>query len=118
MPVRFVDDPELAYVLQRYREAHDMAHVLLAQDISILGEIIVKWYEAVQTDLPMCYAAGVFGALKMTPKEKDQYLKTYLKWAVEAGKKSKFYLNIYYEKRWEQDLDDLRRELNIPPLPC
>ena len=26
--VRFVDDPELAYVAQRYREVHDLWHVL------------------------------------------------------------------------------------------
>ena len=28
-PVRFVDDVELAYVLQRYREVHDFNHLLL-----------------------------------------------------------------------------------------
>jgi len=28
-PVRFVDDPELAYVLQRYRETHDFNHLIL-----------------------------------------------------------------------------------------
>lgn len=95
-----------------------MAHVLLSQDISILGEIVVKWYEAVQTNLPMCYLAGIFGPFNFTAQEKKKYLDTYLHWAVDAGMKSKFYINIYYEKRWNQDLDDLRKELNIPPLPC
>lgn len=27
--VRYVDDPELAYVMQRYREIHDFVHTLL-----------------------------------------------------------------------------------------
>ena len=29
--VRYVDDPELAYVMQRYREIHDFVHALLDQ---------------------------------------------------------------------------------------
>lgn len=43
--VRFVDDEELAYVAQRYREIHDFMHVLLGFDsISVQDEIAVKWY--------------------------------------------------------------------------
>ena len=30
---------------------------------------------------------------------------------------AKFLLNIYYEERWEQDIDDLRDEYKIEPLP-
>jgi ubiquinone biosynthesis protein Coq4 len=29
LQVRFVDDPELAYIMQRYREIHDFTHTLL-----------------------------------------------------------------------------------------
>ena len=29
LKVRFVDDPELAYIMQRYREIHDFTHTLL-----------------------------------------------------------------------------------------
>ena len=54
LPVRFVDDPELAYIMQRYREIHDFNHTLLGMPTNILGEITVKWFEMVQTDLPMC----------------------------------------------------------------
>jgi ubiquinone biosynthesis protein COQ4 len=42
--VRFVDDEELAYVAQRYREIHDFIHVVLGMDsISVHDEIAVKW---------------------------------------------------------------------------
>lgn len=37
-PTRFVDDEELAYVIQRYREVHDMLHTLLGMPTNILGE--------------------------------------------------------------------------------
>nr|XP_045016002.1 ubiquinone biosynthesis protein COQ4 homolog, mitochondrial isoform X2 [Jaculus jaculus] len=36
-PTRFVDDEELAYVIQRYREVHDMLHTLLGMPTNILG---------------------------------------------------------------------------------
>jgi hypothetical protein len=37
-PTRFVDDEELAYVIQRYREVHDMLHTLLGMPTNMLGE--------------------------------------------------------------------------------
>lgn len=37
-PTQFVDDEELAYVIQRYREVHDMLHTLLGMPTNILGE--------------------------------------------------------------------------------
>lgn len=36
-PVRFIDDPELAYVMLRYRQVHDFWHVLSGLDISVLA---------------------------------------------------------------------------------
>lgn len=38
MPPKFVDDEELAYVIQRYREVHDMMHTLLGMPTNMLGE--------------------------------------------------------------------------------
>ena len=36
--VRFVDDEELAYVMQRYREVHDLLHTLLGMPTNMLGQ--------------------------------------------------------------------------------
>jgi ubiquinone biosynthesis protein COQ4 len=41
--VRAVADPQLRYVLQRYREVHDFWHVLSGLPPSVLGEVAVKW---------------------------------------------------------------------------
>ena len=38
-------------------------------------------------------------------------------WAINVGCNAKFLMNVYFEKRWEQDIDDLRHELRIDPLP-
>lgn len=38
MPPKFIDDEELAYVIQRYREVHDLMHTLLGMPTNMLGE--------------------------------------------------------------------------------
>jgi len=45
--VKYVPDLEKAYILQRYKEVHDAAHVLLGYDTSVADEIAVKWFEMI-----------------------------------------------------------------------
>lgn len=39
LPVQFISDPEMAYVMQRYREVHDLVHASLFMRTSMLGEV-------------------------------------------------------------------------------
>lgn len=68
MPVRFLDEPDLAYVMTRYRESHDLIHAALNMPTNMLGEVTVKWIEALNIGLPMCWGAAVFGAARLRPK--------------------------------------------------
>jgi ubiquinone biosynthesis protein Coq4 len=34
-----------------------------------------------------------------------------------VGSNAKFLMNVYYEKRWEEDINELRNELRIDPPP-
>ncbi len=38
-------------------------------------------------------------------------------WLLRAGKQSKFLMNVYYEERLGDDIDEIRRELNIELPP-
>lgn len=67
-PVRFLEDPDLAYVMTRYRESHDLVHAALNMPTNMLGEVTVKWIEALNIGLPMCWGAAVFGAARLRPK--------------------------------------------------
>jgi len=49
-------------------------------------------------------------------RQREQYVKHYLPWAIQTGLNSNFMLNIYFEKRWEQPMEELHKELNIKPL--
>lgn len=114
--VQFVDDEQLAYVMQRYREVHDLIHAILRMPTNMLGEVTVKWVEALQFGLPMCVGGGLFGAVRLKPKQRLAYVTQNLPWAIKTGLTSHFLLNVYFEQRWEQKLDDLLKELNIQPL--
>ncbi|XP_061720244.1 ubiquinone biosynthesis protein COQ4 homolog, mitochondrial [Cydia pomonella] len=116
MPVQFIEDPEMAYVMQRYREVHDLVHASLFMKTNMLGEVAVKWVEGIQTKLPMCISGGIWGAARLKPKHRQLYLKCYLPWAVRTGHNARFLQGIYFEKRWDQDIDEFHKEMNIVPL--
>lgn len=111
--VQFVDDAELAYVMQRYRELHDIVHTILNQPTTINGEVIVKAFEGIQTRLPLCILGGLVGPLRLSNQEKLEYFSRDLIWAVRCARNASFLMNIHFEKRFEQDIEELRRELNI-----
>ncbi|XP_055691072.1 uncharacterized protein LOC129794304 [Lutzomyia longipalpis] len=113
MEVRFLEDAHLAYVMTRYRECHDLIHTVLGMPTNMLGEVAVKWVEALNTDLPMCWGGAIFGAARLRPKQRKMYVSHYLPWALSVGKSAKPLMLVYWEKRWEQKIDDLRNELNI-----
>lgn len=117
LPVQFVSDPELAFVMQRYRETHDLVHATLGMPTTMLGEVAVKWVEALQTGLPMCIAGALIGPVRLKPKHRLRYLNEILPWALQVGRQAKPFINIYFEQRWEQRLDEFRREFNISPPP-
>lgn len=114
--VQFVDDVQLAYVMQRYRELHDIVHTILKQPTTIKGEVIVKAFEGVQTRLPLCLLGGVIGPVRLNSQDLKDYLSRDLAWAIRCGLDSKPLMNVYFEKRFDQDLEELRRELNIKLL--
>lgn len=115
--VKFVDNEELAYVMQRYREVHDFLHTLLGMPTNMLGEVAVKWFEAANTGLPMCALGAVLGPLRLSASHLQTLFKSLGPWALQNGRKAECILNIFYEKRWEQNVEDLRKELNIESPP-
>lgn len=45
LPVQFISDPVLAYVMQRYREVHDLVHASLYMKTTMLGEVSFELME-------------------------------------------------------------------------
>ena len=116
-PVQFVDDEGLAFVMKRYRETHDLVHAVLDLKTDMVGEALVKWVEAMQTGLPMCIGAAILGPSRFSKDSQFEKFRLLRPWAISVGQNAKFLQNVYYEHRWEQDIDDLKYELRIDPKP-
>lgn len=113
--VKYVPDMELAYIMQRYKETHDFTHSLLNLGIDIEDELAVKAYEMLQTGIPMTGFSLLTGPfLLRMPQMKTLYI-DYMPWITQVALNSKFYLSVYYEKHFEQDIDEFRKELGITP---
>ena len=116
--VHYIDDPELAYVMQRYRESHDFYHAINGMPVTVEYEIAVKAFEFANLGLPM--AALAMGAIwRLGPKRRARLLNEYLPWAVRCGSSARSMITVYWEERWEQDMGELKRELGLfdPPTP-
>lgn len=114
--VKYIDDEECAYVMQRYRESHDFYHALTGLPVFVEGEVALKAFEFANTLLPMT-GLSMFAVTRMKPAERSRFWRTYLPWALSNGLKSKEVINVYWEEELDRDIDDLRAELGLERPP-
>ena len=115
-PVRYIDDPEEAYVMQRYRETHDFTHAITGLPVIIEGELAVKAFEATNTVLPMAWLS-LAAIVRLKPVERARFFEIYLPWALRNGLKAEETINVYWEEELETDVDELRARLGIEKPP-
>ncbi|TDZ46921.1 Ubiquinone biosynthesis protein COQ4 [Colletotrichum trifolii] len=114
--VRYIDDPECAYVMRRYRESHDFYHALTGLPIVREGEVALKAFEFANTLLPMTGFA-VLSYATMKRGERKRFREIYGPWALRNGLRAKEVINVYWEEQMERDVNDLREELGIERPP-
>lgn len=115
--INYIDDPELAYIMLRYRQCHDYWHVLTGLPPTVLGELGLKWLELLQTGLPVAALSATVGSLRLNDDERTILNEQYLPWAVRMSKQSSYLLNVYYELEFDTPLAELRERLSIEPAP-
>jgi ubiquinone biosynthesis protein COQ4 len=114
--VRYIDDAECAYVMQRYREAHDMYHALTGLPTVREGEVALKAFEFANTLLPMT-GLSVLSVLTLKRRERERFWYTYGPWAVRNGLLARDVINVYWEEEMETDVVALRERLGIEMPP-
>mgnify|MGYP002477682807 CR=1 FL=1 len=118
-PVRYIaHDEELAYVMRRYRESHDLYHVVLGFGVSLPAELVVKWFEAANFGLPVAVLSGLVGPLRMESGERRRLWRAYGPWALRAGARAQCLIGVHWEREWETPLDELRARWGVerPPV--
>lgn len=114
--VRYIDDPECAYVMQRYRECHDFYHALTGLPVIVEGEIALKAFEFANTLIPMT-GLSMFAAVRLKREEQKRIFTTYFPWAVRNGLLSKEVINIYWEEELETSVEALRERIGLEKPP-
>ncbi|KAL3774377.1 hypothetical protein ACHAW5_009074 [Stephanodiscus triporus] len=121
--VRYVSDPDLAYVATRYRQCHDYWHVLSGLPPTVLGESALKSLELVQTGMPLS-ALSVLASLSsyaglLDDDDRRVLRETYLPWAMRTGRNMREHvlMSTYYELEFGTDLNALRDRMGIEAAP-
>lgn len=114
--VRYIDNEEEAYVMQRYRETHDFTHAITGLPVIIEGELAVKAFEFANTLLPMT-ALSLVAFVRLKKAERARFWSVYLPWAVRNGLKAEEVVNVYWEEELGTDVGVLRGRLGIEVPP-
>jgi len=114
--VRYIDDEECAYVMQRYRECHDFYHALTGLPVVREGELALKAFEFANTLIPMT-GLSLVAVATLKPSERRRFAQLYLPWALRNGVNAQEIINIYWEEMLDRDVDDLRAELGMERSP-
>ncbi|PNS19569.1 Ubiquinone biosynthesis protein coq4, mitochondrial [Sphaceloma murrayae] len=115
-PVRYIDDPEDAYVMQRYRECHDFSHALTGLPVIAEGEIALKAFEFANTVLPMT-GLSLAALVRLKPEERERFWDVYGPWAVRNGLGAEEVICVYWEREMETKMADLRERLGVEQPP-
>ena len=114
--VKYVDDEECAYVMQRYRECHDFYHAITGLPVMVEGEIALKAFEFANTLLPMT-GLSIFAVSRLRLAQRERFFSIYFPWALKNGIRCQEIINIYWEEELYTDVDDLRTNLGLTPAP-
>jgi ubiquinone biosynthesis protein COQ4 len=116
-PVKFVDDEELAYVATRWREVHDMWHVLFECPTTVQGELALKALEFAQTRAPAPALAALVASARLNNEDRRFLFDRLVPWARRAGARAADLVCLEYEKELDADLIELRMRWRIDVAP-
>ncbi|KAJ7249177.1 ubiquinone biosynthesis protein COQ4, mitochondrial [Mycena haematopus] len=116
-PVHYIDNPELAYVMQRYRECHDLYHCIVNLPVSVEAEIAVKYFEFANLGLPLAALSAIFGPLRLNSTQLQRLFSEYVPWALRCGGSARSLITVYWEQRWDQNIEDIKKELGLWDAP-
>lgn len=115
-PTRYVEDDEMAYLMRRFRQTHDVWHALTGLGTAGHEEVIIHAFSWGQLRLPVSALVIVFGTLKHIVLERRwTALRHALLEAYRNGRDAAPLLPIYWEKMWEHPLSEVRERYGVRP---
>lgn len=114
---RHVDDPDMAYLMRRFRQTHDVWHVLMGIGITGHEEVLTHWFTWGQLRLPVSAMIMFFGSLKHFVAERRWGIVRHgAMEAYRSGRDAAPLLGVVWEDLWEEPLEDVRAAYGVKPL--
>lgn len=110
---------DIDFIGKRYRETHDLLHVLTGYGTDVVGEMEVQAYALGNLGIRTAVLILMFGTLEQlkAPKggiKRAEYLRRL--WAAyHRGRASAQFLGFWFENHWETPVATLRAQLCSPP---
>jgi ubiquinone biosynthesis protein COQ4 len=114
----YVGDPDMAYLMRRFRQTHDVWHALLGLGVAGHEEVIIHAFSWGQMRLPVSALVVVFGTLKHIVLERRwRALRYTLGEAYRIGRDAAPLLPVYWERLWAEPIADVRARYGLRPVP-
>jgi len=110
--VRFIANPDLAYVAARLRESHDFWHVLFGCSTSVLSELKLKQIEFYYTSFPSAGLSYVLAPIRLSLKNRSLLSVHFRSRKQVAGARNDL-LFLFIENRLHVPLISLRKKLMV-----
>ena len=106
---RHVDDPDMAFLMRRFRQTHDVWHALLGLGIAGHEEVVIHAFSWGQLHLPVSAMVVLFGTLKHIVGERRWgTLGHSLREAYEVGRAAAPLMPVVWEDSWAEPIDAVR----------
>ena len=114
---RHVDDPDIAYLMRRFRQTHDVWHALLGLGIAGHEEVVIHSFSWGQLQLPVSAMIMFFGTMKhMVLERRWGTLRHSMGEAYRAGREAAPLIGVIWEDLWSEPIDHVRAAYGVQPL--
>jgi ubiquinone biosynthesis protein COQ4 len=114
---RHIDDPDMSYLMRRFRQTHDVWHALLGLGVTPHEEVIIHWFTYGQLRLPVSALVMVFGTMKeIVLARRWTTLRHSTREAYRLGRDAAPLLGVYWEDYWDESLDTVRAAYGVVPI--
>lgn len=114
---QLVDDPDIAYLMRRFRQTHDVWHTLVGIGVTGHEEVLIHWFSYGQLQLPVSVLIMLFGSMKhLVLEQRWTALRHSTLDAYRAGKDAAPLMPVTWEDLWEEPLESVRARYRVRTL--
>jgi ubiquinone biosynthesis protein COQ4 len=114
---KHVDDPDIAYLMRRFRQTHDVWHPLTNLGAKPHEEVTIHAFSYGQLRLPVSALIVSLGGIKhgLLERRWGMLARTFPQ-AYRSGREAADLMGVHWETMWNVPIDEVRRRYRITPI--